>query len=420
MGTMSGFDEFEEAVHNALMHLYDPAYKPPAVLRQALGLAQERNADALNRLLVEAIEDLRPGPNTPPNARQARIYELLHSRYVNELTQKETALRLGITPRHLRREQQRAVQLLAEGLWEKQPSLTLLMPPESTDRPGAWPEGNRPMTWHNQVHSELQALQRSSPGAVVGAYEALARLREIFPALDAARRVQLVVDDGAGGVQIMMHPSVFHQVLITAVEKVAQPMEAGAVRVHVQVIGSMVQVRVIGYPYPAFDPPISEFIEQVMSAHGGASQISREGAHTGFLLTLPVVKRVNVLVVDDNADLVHFYQRYTEGTRYRITHLTEGRHLMPVVAEVQPDIIVLDVILPDIDGWELLSALHEDHATRHIPIIICSVVRQEELALSLGATNYLAKPIHRLEFIAALEAALQQGAEPRQREPKLN
>lgn len=408
---MSEFDQFEEAIHNALMHLHDPAYKPPAVLWQALGLARERSAETLARVLLKAIEDLRPGPNMPPSARQARIYDLLHSRYVNELTQKETALRLGITPRHLRREQQRAVQLLAERLWERQPALSTPVPSEDSENLGSWPTTGMPMTWHSQVRSELLAVQRTSPGAVVQAGDALARLREIFPVLDAARRVQLRIEEAGAEVQIMMHPSIFRQVLITAVEKVGQTMEGGEVRVRVEAVASTVQVKVMGVPYSSFNPPTSEFIEQVVSSHGGAFNVSRQGACTGFLLTLPVAKRVTVLVVDDNPDLVHFYQRYTEGTRYHITHLAEGRHLTRVMDEVRPDIIVLDVILPDIDGWELLSTLRENHATRHIPTIVCSVVRREELALSLGATCYLAKPVHRLEFIAALEAALRKSAE---------
>jgi CheY-like chemotaxis protein len=66
---------------------------------------------------------------------------------------------------------------------------------------------------------------------------------------------------------------------------------------------------------------------------------------------------------------------------------------------------VLDVLLPDTDGWELLTYLHEHPATRALPILVASVVHGEELALALGATAYLSKPVRRQQFIQALDQA---------------
>jgi len=59
-------------------------------------------------------------------------------------------------------------------------------------------------------------------------------------------------------------------------------------------------------------------------------------------------------------------------------------------------------MLPDVDGWELLTHLHQHPATRHIPVLVCTVVHAEELARALGAAAYLAKPVRRAEFIEAL------------------
>lgn len=65
-------------------------------------------------------------------------------------------------------------------------------------------------------------------------------------------------------------------------------------------------------------------------------------------------------------------------------------------------------MLPDTDGWKLLSELRESPKTRDTPIIICSVIREEKLALALGATLYLPKPVQRLEFTQALDRVLHQ------------
>ena len=117
-----------------------------------------------------------------------------------------------------------------------------------------------------------------------------------------------------------------------------------------------------------------------------------------------------MLVVDDNVDLVHVYRRYAVGTRYRIIHAPQGQRVFETIDASAPDIIVLDIMLPDVDGWELLANLHEHPATRSIPIVVCSVVREQELALALGATLYLPKPVERQQFLRALDQALRQAS----------
>jgi len=115
-------------------------------------------------------------------------------------------------------------------------------------------------------------------------------------------------------------------------------------------------------------------------------------------------------VVDDNDDVTHCYERYAQGTRYQIVAAHEGRAVMEIVDSLRPDAIILDVMLPDMDGWELLVALHASPATQVIPVIICSVVREAELALALGAALYVPKPIRRPDFLQALDVVLHQAA----------
>jgi CheY-like chemotaxis protein len=67
-------------------------------------------------------------------------------------------------------------------------------------------------------------------------------------------------------------------------------------------------------------------------------------------------------------------------------------------------------MLPDIDGWKLLTQLREHPATQAVPIIVCSVVRREKLALALGATMYVSKPVGYQQFVQALDQSLSQAA----------
>jgi CheY-like chemotaxis protein len=185
---------------------------------------------------------------------------------------------------------------------------------------------------------------------------------------------------------------------------------AGEVTVSATGKGENVQITLAGTPLVGRDTPESEFIRETVTAHRGGVEIWREGLTAAFQVVLPRVKRQTVMVVDDNADLVHFYRRYTERTSYKIVHIAEGQQVSTAVQRVKPDVIVLDVMLPDVDGWEVLSGLHENPATCSTPVIICSVVRQEELALALGAALYVPKPVRRQEFIRALDQVLAQAS----------
>jgi CheY-like chemotaxis protein len=142
-----------------------------------------------------------------------------------------------------------------------------------------------------------------------------------------------------------------------------------------------------------------------------------DGCSLFLWVTLPSVGRVTVLVVDDNLDMVRFYRRATEGTAYHIVHIGEGRALFDAIEAYAPEIVLLDVMLPDVDGWDLLMRLHENPATRSLPVIVCSVVREEELALSLGATRYLSKPVRHRTLIEALDQSLRPRREAPSKAP---
>jgi len=145
-----------------------------------------------------------------------------------------------------------------------------------------------------------------------------------------------------------------------------------------------------------------------------------DGDRAFLWVGLPSVGKITVLVVDDNPDMARFYRRSAEKTSYHIVHTAGGQNLFETIAATAPAVIVLDVMLPDIDGWELLTRLHQDPATRPIPVIVCSVVREEELALSLGAAHYLPKPVRSREFIQALDRVLAQAPARAPKSPASN
>ncbi len=119
-------------------------------------------------------------------------------------------------------------------------------------------------------------------------------------------------------------------------------------------------------------------------------------------LALPALERTLVVVIDDNVDTQQLYGRYLAGSRYRAAGALNADAGLGLVLESLPQAIVLDVMMPHKDGWTLLGQLREHPATAHIPVIVCSILPQEQLALALGAAEFLRKPVSREDLLAAL------------------
>jgi len=110
-----------------------------------------------------------------------------------------------------------------------------------------------------------------------------------------------------------------------------------------------------------------------------------------------------VLVIDDNADWLVLLQRYAAGSHYQVVGTRDPATARSLVEKVQPAVIFLDVMMQGIDGWQILSELRHEPVTSRLPIIICTILPVEDLALSLGATAFLHKPVTQDQFLQILD-----------------
>ena len=97
------------------------------------------------------------------------------------------------------------------------------------------------------------------------------------------------------------------------------------------------------------------------------------------------------------------FRRYLVGTNWQVIGAANTEEARSLIADTCPVAIVLDLLIPKEDGWEFLLSLRNDTATHDIPVIICSVLEQPALALSLGATAYLPKPVTQQELLRVLK-----------------
>lgn len=99
-----------------------------------------------------------------------------------------------------------------------------------------------------------------------------------------------------------------------------------------------------------------------------------------------------VLIVDDVADTRELYERYFRFRGVRVVTAADGVAASQAVIHEHPDLIVLDLAMPRMTGWEVMESLRRQKATRHIPIVVLSGQDAEEGAYEAGADSYIEKP----------------------------
>ena len=122
--------------------------------------------------------------------------------------------------------------------------------------------------------------------------------------------------------------------------------------------------------------------------------------------TLPVSEAsphsISVLVVDDDP-VVHDVLSSTLGKEgYRLMHARDGHQALEIMRKTPPDIVTLDVMMPKVDGWSVLGIMKSDPALEHIPVIMLTIVDDRNIGFSLGASEFMTKPIDRNQLIGLL------------------
>ena len=101
------------------------------------------------------------------------------------------------------------------------------------------------------------------------------------------------------------------------------------------------------------------------------------------------------MIVDDEKATHELLERELSNAGYDILHAAGGREGLKLAKQARPDVITLDIIMPDLDGWSVLKALKADPELCDIPVILVTIMRDRDLGFALGAADYITKPLDR-------------------------
>ncbi|QNK58793.1 hybrid sensor histidine kinase/response regulator [Paenibacillus sp. PAMC21692] len=139
---------------------------------------------------------------------------------------------------------------------------------------------------------------------------------------------------------------------------------------------------------------------------GYASETSDEGSDLTNLIAANGVG--TVLVIDDDPAMLGLMQRYLGQEEWTVTLAQSGREGLRLAKQLKPDVISLDVLMPGVDGWNVLTMLKNDPELAHIPVVMISMMDEQRLAYAMGAAEYVTKPVQRDRLIGIIEKYVQE------------
>ncbi len=384
-------DAFLGQVKDALEHLHDLAYLQQHPLTQSPALATGSSsvaaAQRLRAAIADAIEALSPRKGASFRYPHARVYNMLTLHYVDRLTIREAANELGVSTRQADRDLRQGEQGVAALLRDR-----LARPaPQAPD-----------VSQTSSLQAEIALLSvRMRPTDLP---VLLRRCQEAVKPLAAERDLRVVIELRVEPLLVSTDPLLAEQVLLTVISRALSQAEPGVLRLTVESTDDRATMTLRFFLDPRaantliVDAVVTELAEQLRwevtqrDAEDGARCVVIQAALSGPL----------VLVIDDNEGLVSLLQRYLTDQACRVVVATTGAEGLRLALELHPAAIVLDIMMPDMHGWAVLQELRAHRQTAQIPVIICSVINNPDLARALGAAMFLPKPVRQDDILAAL------------------
>ena len=327
----------------------------------------------------------------PAQSPDWRYYRILEQRYIEALSPVEVMQQLSLGKSQFYRDQAHGFDLLAEQLWQQvQPA---------PDHASAQTESMIPVN----VDSEAQRLSPVGEWKQIQLAELLESLRPIFEPLTRMHGVDYDASLLYDLPPVLTDRVTLRQTLINVLTCALTSAQETTVRLTPHLDDETIGLSVAFEPLHSADStarlePAARFMEVL----GGAFWAEEAEGRQRISLHWPHQREKVLLIIDDNQGLVSLFHRYLANEPWQIVTAQSGVEALALLSDVTPSLILLDIMMPDQDGWEVFVALKQHAVTAGVPVLICSVVHEAQLAESLGAAGYVVKPVTQESLVAAL------------------
>ena len=386
------FEAFIEQVKQVLEHLYDFAYLQQHPLARVYDSESDLSTKTAGRQLryelIKVIESLKPNSDAHFRAPDARLYNVLHLYYVESLTIQEAAIELGLSDRQAYRDLRRGQESVAALLWDHR------LPP--APQPDLQKQ-------EFSLESEVARLKLNFSPVDIGAI--FQQATHAVDRLASQQSVDVAFEAAATPLIISTDPALAHQIIVSLLSYAIQQMHEGVLSVSSE-SGDGVMTLKIRYrmkneadPITLSDSAITKLAQRLQwkITYDDLPKQNRQ------IVLHMASGNATILVIDDNEGWIELVERFLEGYDCRVVALNGVQDILRKVQELSPNTIILDVMMPEQDGWELLQRLRTQPGTHNVPIIVCTVFDDAQLAYSLGASGFVLKPANQEKILEALK-----------------
>ncbi len=401
---MPEYEDLLSELRSALAHLDEPLRLENHPLTRRIPFVAEAPEVSRGRLLRRtlrlAIESLDPGPGVPVNAPEARAYQVLYRYAIAKQGMPAIATELDIGDRQAYRELREAIAALATTLFEDA-FLAEQMPTPATAQ--ARMRAAR-------VREEVERLS-GEQSQDIDLSQLVAAVAESGRRLAAERGVAIRLLDEAPGQHVGVNRVMLRQALLNLLSHLVRAQRGGEIELHLHRSGTAVTID-FTYDRQAAPSSLRPDDPQSVASHLFASlglhwnHAQESDGRARVTVHIPLVQERSLLIVDDNQGLITLLRRNLRGQPYEVHEATDAEQAVEMVERLRPDIVILDVMMPGRDGWEVLQALRASEAGRRATIIICSVINDPQLSAALGADAFLHKPVDKAKLLRVLAQAV--------------
>ena len=384
-------EEFKDLVIDALENIYDIPHLQSHSLNSYLNEKNQPNdptslGNPLRKKILGYLETLTPTQSTNFNSPQHRLYNVMYLRYVEGLTVQQTANELGISSRQAYRDLQKGKDDIAQLFWDDI---------QKSNQSKSQPEN--PPTTKTALNPDMVNINISIQQIELSDFieQSLHRVKPLIQ----RGNIQVNYTPPTTPIKINTDAAIAQQIFTSIISKSLQKIENEQLNINIA-IASPHNILGISFNNPIDDQLVLDETTKTLVTKLGWSIHESTNQNQKTIELKILSQRGIILVIDDNEGIIDLFKRYLSEYDFKVVGCTDSTDAINKARTLKPTLIFLDVMMPYVDGWEVLQNLQIDKETQQMPVVICSVFYDPGLAFSLGAAGVISKPVRKDDITA--------------------